>query len=72
VSVVITSAEQVTPDWLTDVLRRSGTLDSARGVSVTAKSYHTNMATAMPLEIVYVEFVAEHLVVCDGAWDAGI
>ena len=52
-SQVITGIEQVTPDWLTDVLRKAGALETGQVVNVETESKATYTATAIPMTVHY-------------------
>lgn len=53
--MVITDFEQVTPDWLTGVLRRDGVVEQGEIVSVDIRTQKTNTATVAHLSLSWSE-----------------
>jgi hypothetical protein len=58
-SDVITSIEQVTPEWLTEALRRAGVLPVGEVAAVEARSAATTTATAIPINLRYSDDAPE-------------
>lgn len=52
---MITSPEQVTPEWLTNVLRRAGALHDGGVGGIHTRSFDTITAKAIPLSVRYTE-----------------